>query len=100
MAFCFLPLFSGFSLFSFQSGDRGLSVLSGRALFAFDPTMFFDDAEAAEAKDFDSSSEANSNGEEKYDQEDQGAFELPQEVRTMRAERGTGCATINATFSY
>jgi hypothetical protein len=32
-------------------GNRGISALSGRALFSFDPTLFIDDADAADAED-------------------------------------------------
>jgi hypothetical protein len=32
-------------------GNRGISALSGRALFSFDPTLFIDDADAADAGD-------------------------------------------------
>lgn len=84
-------LFSSFLSFSFshvffflliQSGDRGLSALSGRALFAFDPSMFVDDAEAAEAKDFDSQPVDQTNAfEGKYDEEEeQGVYQAPQQV--------------------
>jgi hypothetical protein len=36
-----------------KTGGKGLGVLSGRALFTYDPSLFIDDGDAAAAEDYD-----------------------------------------------
>jgi len=64
-----------------KSGGKGLNVLSGRALFSYDPTLFTDDAEALDNEEYEDEIEEEEKedgviheGEER-DEEDQGPQE-------------------------
>ncbi len=44
---------------SAKTGGKGNSVLSGRALFKFDPNLFMDDAEAVDEVDYEDEDSGN-----------------------------------------
>lgn len=47
-----------------KKGGKGSSVLSGRALFAYDPTMFKDDEGAIGEEEYESGSDEEEEGQE------------------------------------
>eukprot|EP00475_Leptophrys_vorax_P000754 TRINITY_DN10412_c0_g1_i1.p1 TRINITY_DN10412_c0_g1~~TRINITY_DN10412_c0_g1_i1.p1 ORF type:complete len:349 (-),score=131.84 TRINITY_DN10412_c0_g1_i1:1249-2295(-) len=50
-----------------KMGNRGIGVLSGRALFQFDPTLFIDDADAADKDDVEIREEFLDDDDEKHE---------------------------------
>ena len=54
-----------------KGGNKGMNVLSGRALFTFDPTLFMDDEGAAADDDYVFDSDAEQDEDEEKNKEDQ-----------------------------
>lgn len=65
-----------------KSGGKGLNVLSGRALFTYDPSLFQDDAEALDDKEYEE--------EENREEEEQKNEEVPEEDEEDEEDEAEG----------